>query len=44
MAGTSRLLDALRELRKRLDGELFPLSIGDVAAAFTAARCPPPAS
>jgi GTPases len=32
MAGTSRLLDALRELRKRLDGELFPLSIGDVAA------------
>lgn len=33
MAGTSRLPDTLRELRRRLDAELFPLSVGDVAAA-----------
>ena len=32
MAGTSMLLDTLRELRRRLDGELFPLPVGDVAA------------
>ena len=38
MAGTSRLLEALRELRRRLDGELFPLSVGDVAADRRACR------
>jgi hypothetical protein len=38
MAGTSGLLDALRELRRRLDGELFPLSVGDVAADRRACR------
>ncbi len=32
MAGTSGLLDTLRKLRRQLDGELFPLSVGDVAA------------
>ncbi|MEV5410887.1 GTPase domain-containing protein [Thermopolyspora sp. NPDC052614] len=32
MAGTTGLLDTLRTLRRQLDGELFPLSVGDVAA------------
>ncbi len=32
LVGTQRLLGALRELRRHLDQDLFPLAIGDVAA------------